>query len=125
MLDVPRPVRRRLLTCTSQARAGLALLALLLATGCARKVTVTSDPPGASVRKNGELVGPTPVDVRVWWVPFWKQEVRLTMSGRRAAVVSLRKNLGLFRAHTVHEVVLIPEHGPAGTWTVEEAKEAN
>jgi len=44
----------------------LALLALLLATGGCRTVAITSDPPGALVRINGEEVGATPLDATVW-----------------------------------------------------------
>lgn len=112
MLGVPRPVRILLLS-----------LALGLAGGCARRVIVQSDPPGATVRTKRKMLGPTPYERRVWWVPFARQEVTVAMSGYRPVTVDLRPHLGLVRAETVHEVVLVPQHGPSGTWLPEDAEQ--
>ncbi|MCB9780563.1 MAG: PEGA domain-containing protein [Alphaproteobacteria bacterium] len=100
-------------------------LCLTLSTGCVRRVTVRSDPPGASVTRRGESIGVTPLEIRVWFVPFAAQQVRVGMPGYRGVYVALGRKLGLFRAETVHEVMLVPNHGRSGTWTPEEAADAS
>ena len=117
---VHRPFLQHLLLLTL---VSLALSMALSASGCARRVLVVSDPPGASVRRNREPLGATPLELRVWWVPFWRQEVRVSMAGYRSVEIPLRRHLGWFPQLTTHEVRLVEEHGPAGTWTEEEAKE--
>lgn len=98
----------------------LALFTLLLP-GCVRRVIVESDPAGAMVRDEEQVLGPTPYERRVWWIPFAHQRVTVGMVGYRRVSVDLRRDLGLFRWQTVHEVVLVPEHGPSGTWLPEDA----
>lgn len=85
----------------------------------------------------GEVVGATPVEVVVWSVPFARPKARLSMPGYRPVQVGLRRDrkplarlwdLLTFRwrrafalvpaAH--HEVLLVQDHGPAGTWTPED-----
>lgn len=116
MLGVARPVQK--LT----ALLGLAVGGLLCS-GCARRVVVLSDPPGAMVRTTDEVLGPTPYERRLWWSPFGKEEVIVGMLGHRRVRLDLRDNLGWFRGETVHEVILVPEHGPSGTWLPEDAED--
>lgn len=100
-----------------------ASLALLACTGCVRKVIIESDPPGAMVRTTKQVLGPTPYERRVWWIPFTKHEVIVGMIGYRRVRVDLRPHLGWFRGQTVHQVILVEEHGPSGTWLPEEAED--
>lgn len=119
----------------------LTLAALLLApTGCAHRVRIVSDPAGAQVRYRRAPVGPTPVEVTVWSVPFTHPTARVVLPGYRPMEVDLsadrrpcrrlgelltlrwRKGLGLAPAST-HEVMLVRQHGPLGTWDVEDVPE--
>jgi hypothetical protein len=115
------------------------LLALAIAAGpgCAHRVLVGSDPMGAQVRRGDETIGATPTEIVIWSIPFSRPELWLTMPGYRPMVVQLHKDkkparrfweFVTFRykrafaqvpsAH--HQVILVPVHGPAGTWTSED-----
>jgi hypothetical protein len=112
-------------------------LCLAFGLGCAHRVAVNSDPMGAQVRRGDELIGATPTELLIWSVPFSRPSLRLTMPGYRPVELQLRKDkkpvlraweLATFRyrrafalvpnAH--HQVLLVPAHGPAGTWTSED-----
>jgi hypothetical protein len=88
----------------------------------------------------GQAVGATPAEVVVWSVPFSRPTARLTLPGYRPAQIALRKDRHPLRrawefltfrykrafalvpnAH--HEVLLVPQHGPAGTWGAEDVPE--
>lgn len=101
----------------------------LLTTGCTYTVTVTSDVPGARV--DGLSTGPSalPVDVRVPWGPFVHRRMTVTAPEYRAVEVDLgartvrSADFSLFnflvpwrRPSEELRVVLVREHGPAGTW---------
>lgn len=113
-----------------------ALLCVAL-TGCAHRALITSDPPGASVYVGDALKGPAPQEVRFWWYPFRPMKVRVTAPGYRPVTVRVGDEIGLWyfsrqlvslrfqrlfglAPGTTHEIVLIRNHGPAGTWTSEE-----
>ena len=81
------------------------------------RVHVTSDPPGATLHVGKKLVGSTPQDFKVWRVPFKPMRVRVQARGYRPAVVNLRKARG-----AAVEVLLIREHGDAGTWTSDDVQ---
>jgi hypothetical protein len=118
-------------------RAGLVPIALLLlglGAGCAHRVAITSDPMGAQVRRGERTLGATPTEVVVWSIPFSRPKLRLTMPGYRPMEVELRRDkrplrrgweLLTFRyrrglalvPNVHHQVIMIPVHGPAGTWT--------
>jgi hypothetical protein len=127
-LPVNPPVPRR----GGHALAGLA--AILLVAGCAHRTLVTSDPPGALVHMGPRLLGPTPVEIVVWSVPFTRPTADLALSGYRTMSIDLAADrrparrawefltLRWKRAFarvpgSAHRVVLVPRHGPAGTWT--------
>ncbi len=115
------------------------LLVLLLGSGCAHRVVFKSEPVTATVYVDDELIGPTPVAVRRTLWPFRKVDVRIEAQGYRTIEVPLhkdartlrplgdllllkwRKMLGL-KARRVHTLVLVPEHGPSGTWTPDDAR---
>jgi len=115
-------------------------LVLALLAGCAQKISLISDPVGAQVRMGSREVGSTPVDVVVWSVPFQHPKARLTFPGYRAMEVDLgpdreplKRTWDLLSLHWKrafalvpagsHEVLLVRRHGPAGSWTSEEAGE--
>jgi hypothetical protein len=81
--------------------------------GCATHVRVESRPPGALVTaRNGDAFS-TPDKVYVGFWPFARRAVVVTAPGYRPADVRLK--IGVHRV----EVVMVPEHGPSGTWTPE------
>jgi hypothetical protein len=116
------------------------LLAVLLATttflsqGCAYKVSLSSIPTTAAVQLPGDRgTVITPTDVVFRWVPFGHQVITATADGYRPLELDLRDHeiLGrryltdtLFRPATLFgrprgevKLLLVPEHGPVGTWT--------
>jgi hypothetical protein len=99
---------------------GLGLLGawLLLAGGCKHKAVITSDPPGAEVRVRGRYVGVTPIEVKVSRMPWVSNKVRVNLHGRRWTEVKLSR----WKRKSEHEVLLVRQHGRAGTWTPEEAE---
>jgi len=102
---VPRlPPRRHL-----GAAAAVALIAAI-APGClVHRLPIIAAPVGASVSVNGTRVGVAPMDAPVPLVG--PTILLLELSGYRPVPV----RLGFFRPHGV-EVLLVPEHGGAGTW---------
>ena len=108
------------------------LLGAALFGGCAYKVKLSSNPLAADVRLPDDTIVATPADVTLRYVPFGHQRIVITAPGYRVVEMDLRKTeikLGryitdaIFRPGTwlgnsrgqVH-VVLVPNHGPVGTW---------
>jgi hypothetical protein len=110
---------------------------MLLCTGCAYRVTLASLPEPAEIDlpgRRGTVVTPTEVTLR--YVPFGHQRVRVRAPGYRVLEVDLRRTeirLGryfsdsLWRPATLAggsrgtvRFVLVPEHGPVGTWEADE-----
>ncbi len=105
--------------------------------GCAYTVTLTSAPMPARVQLPGGRVVATPVDAKLRWAPWSHQVVTADAPGYRTLVVDLRDDevrLGrwiatsLFRPATWSgaprgevRLVLVPEHGPSGTWSADDA----
>ena len=107
--------------------------------GCAHRVLIESDPPGATIRIGRQTVGVTPAEVKVTWVPFKKIPVSVQMPGRRRVDLDLSADLGLLRLgwqgltlqtgklsgkvpRTTHRALFVRHHGPMGTWTSEDVK---
>ncbi len=117
--------------------AALALVGLLLGTGCAYKATLHTDPVGASVYVDNELVGIAPYDVTVRAFRGPRQ-IRVELPGYRPYELDFgteRRVTPRVRYALLHPAVtlgrkspperlllLIPEHGPAGTWTPEDVE---
>lgn len=110
---------------------------MILASSCAHRITVVSEPVGADVVLRGRELGPTPVEVVLWTNPFVRPRATLSFPGYRRVRVDLSRNrrpLRRFRELLVlrwrrafalvsvaeHEVLMVPNHGPAGTWTPED-----
>ena len=108
------------------------MIAALMTSGCAYKVKLNSNPLAASVTLPDGTTVVTPADVTLRYVPFGHQRIVVSAPGYRVVEMDLRKSeikLGryitdaLFRprtwfdAHRVQiSVVLVPNHGPVGTW---------
>lgn len=120
-------------------RTRLLLLLTLLAAGCAHRVRIESQPPGASVRVGKRLKGPTPQELTFLWVPFRPINVRVSAAGYRTVVVKANKHASVWRIagealtfrykrllglrpRATIEVMLIRDHGPVGTWTEEDIR---
>ena len=93
------------------------LLFLLLASaGCVREVRVRSQPTPADVLLSSGKLKLTPFTVKVRRTPFKPQLAEVTAVGYRPLVIDLR------RAGPQNDifVLLVPEHGPSGSWTTDE-----
>ena len=114
-------------------------LVCLLFTGCAHRVKIESDPPGASIKMGEELLGVTPAEITVKWLPYKRIPVKLDMPGRRSVVLDLSKDLSLMglawqsltlqtgklsgqKARSTHRALFVRHHGPIGTWTPEDVQ---
>lgn len=111
-------------------------LALLLGSGCAYRVSLASLPSGAQVTLPDGSTIATPSETTLRWKPFSKQEITVRAVGYRPLTIDLRRSEvrlsryirdALFRPRTWRgeprgeiELVLVPEHGGAGTWTADE-----
>ncbi|MCB9793121.1 MAG: PEGA domain-containing protein [Alphaproteobacteria bacterium] len=130
------------------SRAPLLLLALALQGCIVHRVRVESEPPGAVVRVDGKVRGVTPVEFTVPWTPplTKKYNVRVSLPGYRSAEAMreawylpspLRRQVRMWRyllhpfrwgqilgrtPRTTVRYVLVPEHGPAGTWEPEDVR---
>lgn len=115
------------------------VLAALLASGCAHRVAITSDPVGAEVKYGRKSKGVTPTEFTAFWWPYRKMEARVKVPGYRTVTVRLQPDVGPMRlfweaitfrwrrlagvdVRTEHQVVMVRRHGRVGTWTPEEAK---
>ena len=106
--------------------------------GCAHTVEIRSEPAGAAVTlMHRGSVGLTPVQVKVWDIPLTRPAARIALSDYRTVNLDLRREIrpwararhllmlrwrhALARGPTAsHLVLLVPRHGPAGTWSAEE-----
>ena len=86
-----------------------------------------------------ELLGVTPAEITVTWVPYKRIPVKLDMPGRRSVVLDLSKDLSLMglawqsvtlqtgkltgqKARSTHRALFVRHHGPIGTWTPEDVQ---
>jgi hypothetical protein len=114
-------------------------LALVLCVGCAHRVRIESDPPGASVKVGDKMVGVTPMELKVRWKPWGEIPVAVNLPGRRTVEIDLAEDLSLLKLswqvasfqlgkvggavpRTVHRAQFVHHHGPAGTWVPDEVK---
>ena len=105
--------------------------------GCSYGVVVASSPPGASVYLDDVVAGVTPLQGEVR-NRRRRPAVRVELTGYRSFEVDMRSDLGPVdrlrynlrhpwivlgtRPPPTRTLVLIPEHGPAGTWTPEDVE---
>ena len=134
--------------------AMLALLLSLSLSGCAHKVKVTSEPPGAAVFFRGKKKGVTPVEFTTVWTPHVgngarRFRLRVSLPGHRTVVTSIGSDVRIWRyllhpfrggvarclfppfewregacigPRSTRHMVLVPNHGPSGTWNVEDVQ---
>ncbi len=108
-------------------------------TGCRHQVEINSTPYGADVYWNGNNIGKTPFEHTFWWYPTRKLSVTVQYFGYRSSVLDVHRSISPlviaddiihFRwlklvgtnSRTTFHAVMVPEHGPAGTWTPEDAQ---
>lgn len=96
----------------------LALGLMLGGAGCAHRVMVSSDPPGAEVLVGRRNYGVTPVQVKISPLPWGVNEIKVRAPGRRTVTFKVPR----WRFKSEHEVVLVRRHGAAGTWEPEDAE---
>jgi hypothetical protein len=120
----------------SRSRVRLAPWLLLACGGCHYKVVLTSDPPTAEVLLPDGRTVVTPAEVTFDWVPFGHQRITATAPRHRPLEVDLRRTeirfwrfVGGTLAHPATltgrprgevELLLVPEHGPPGSWDPKE-----
>ncbi|MCA9569773.1 MAG: hypothetical protein KC656_18140 [Myxococcales bacterium] len=102
------------------------MIALLL--GCTYTVHLASRPSPALVQLPDGRRITTPDDVKIRWRPFSKATATVTASGYRPLEIELRDlRLRSGRAFSgqVGEltILLVPTHGPTGTWAAEDVPE--
>lgn len=114
--------------------AGLALLALI---ACPARVRLETHPAGALVTLPSGKVVTTPTTAHVVWYPFRRVRLTVAAPGYRTLTAHLGRHefstwqmlgdgvyhpFAIFRSVPRREVdfVLVPDHGPAGTWTPED-----
>ena len=120
-------------------RSKIALASAWLLVGCQHQVAIRSVPAGAALYLNDEPIGATPHALTVKWKPSQELILRAEAQGYRPLKVNLQDDLSIrkwvedvfrFRwrrlkgttVRTEHELLFIREHGPSGTWSVEEAR---
>jgi hypothetical protein len=121
------------------ARALVLLSLLAFGAGCAYKVEVISRPPGALMTMPGGETVVLPQEVDFRWRPLARRRVQVSAPGYRTMEFTITRRLvqetdyltdvvgnpsealGDKPRRTL-ELVLVPEHGPAGTWTAEELR---
>lgn len=86
----------------------------------------------------GKELGTAPVEIAFWWFPFRPFPIKAELKGYRTMefeagsslstrlimrdIFHLRaKRLLGLETRNIHTIQLIREHGPAGTWTSEDA----
>lgn len=104
----------------------LLAIAVGIAGGCRYRVQVDVKPSPAVLElpDGRQAIAPGVIDVR--WAPWNRQILRASAVGHRPVVVDLRKEevrFGRFIRRGFRsprgrvELILVPEHGPTGTWT--------
>lgn len=108
----------------------------VLATGCAYRVNLVSQPTAATVELPGGDRVTTPAEVKLKWVPFGHQTIVVNAKGYRTFETDLRRTeirwarfvFGTLAHPSVLtgaprgevDLVLVPDHGPVGSWSEED-----
>lgn len=113
-------------------RGALLLPLLLMTGGCAYKIKLNTNPLAANVALPDGTSVVTPAEVTFRYAPFGRQRIVISAPGYRVVEMDLRKTEiklvryisdALFRPRTwlgeargQLNIVLVPNHGPVGTW---------
>ena len=117
----------------------LYLVILLQSLSCRHKVTIESTPYGSDVYWKEESIGKTPMEYTFWWYPGRRIPITVEYFGYRTSVLDVHRSISPLiiaddiihfrirrligrQIRNMHNAVLVPEHGPAGTWTPEDAQ---
>ena len=93
------------------------VLVLVLMAACSTRVRIRSQPTPADILLPDGRRMLTPTQIVVRKVPFKPQLAEVSAVGYRTMVIDLRRTgpkRDIF-------LVLVPEHGPAGSWSEEQA----
>ncbi len=116
----------------------LLCLLLLQFIACRHQIEVKTLPASATLYHKDKELGDTPVEITFWWFPFRPFPITAKLNGYRpmkfeagnslSSRLIMRDIFGLrikrllgIETRNIHTIQLIREHGPAGTWTPEEA----
>ena len=94
-----------------------AALCLALLTGGTLRVSVTGEPENARVFMAAGTSRGLPAQVQVGPNPFRAAEFQVSAPGYRTLDVRLPWHRYALRRVRAVQVLLVEEHGPAGTWT--------
>lgn len=117
----------------------LSLILCALGSGCAHRVRVESDPPGAAIKVGRRARGPAPQELTMLWLPFRPIKVRVSAPGYRTVTLKASDyaGFGVFtrelltlrfarlagvKPRATIQVVMVREHGAVGTWTEEDVR---
>lgn len=107
--------------------------------GCRHQVQIESTPHGATVSWNDEQLGNTPLTQTFWWYPGRQIHLDVSKYGYRPMYVDVDTSISIryvigdlfhfripmlfgYSVRSTHTAIMVPEHGPAGTWTPEDAQ---
>lgn len=107
--------------------------------GCRHQIQIQSTPIGAEVYWKDDMIGVTPLTTTFWWYPGKTIRLNIQYKGYRTlsfpvhssinSRIILRELVHLkwrqltgFTPRGYYNILLIKDHGPAGTWTPEDAK---
>ena len=108
--------------------------------GCRHQIQIQSTPVAADVYWQNDFIGTTPLTTTFWWYPGRRIKLDVRYKTYRSVGIPIHSSINpailtrefiSFRWKTMlglttrakYNVLLIKEHGPAGTWTPEDAKE--
>jgi len=111
----------------------------IYSTSCRHQVAIESTPYGADVYWKEDKLGKTPMEYTFWWYPGRRIPLTVQYFGYRDSVLDIHRSISPliiaddiihFRwkqligkaIRTTNTAVLVPEHGPAGTWSPEDAQ---
>ena len=115
------------------------LCLIIAVVGCRHQVVIESAPYGAEVFWKEDSLGSTPIQHNFWWYPGKRIHLNVQHYGYRSMILDVDQSISVGRVindvfhlegkvllginpRTTHTAILIPEHGPAGAWTPDDAK---
>ncbi len=109
--------------------AGWVLVVGVLLSGCTWKARIVTEPSGATVTLADGRRVLAPETVRFRYRPFTRQRLLISAPGYRTIETHISRQAlarpfkGGGGPRSEVRFILVKEHGPAGTWTIEEQLE--
>ena len=115
------------------------LFFIFMCIGCKHRVKLESIPSGATVYYNGKELGSTPLEKTFTWWPTKNLKLQAKLPNYLPMTIDVSETMGLYQPITdiiffrhkrlwgvsprsTHQYIMIRRHGPAGSWTAEDAK---